>query len=186
MATASMTASMRAAGVPGFYAQTSAKLFSNGTEDGAGRCPRLRAARRAPHTAPRAPRADLPLPALSRRARAAAAASIVPAQPWSMQLSAHPASGTLCAEKFTQGMEPAMASVYPGDNGMAGVAGDFDKIYLPRPLVRKVHSGRPLMQGETQARPADASVATSFHETISKSMPAEDLYNEDRPYTVPK
>lgn len=40
-------------------------------------------------------------------------------------LQPHPVCGTLAAEKFTEGMTPAMASVFPGQNGPAGVAGDF-------------------------------------------------------------
>mmetsp|Transcript_27782 Transcript_27782/g.81656 ORF Transcript_27782/g.81656 Transcript_27782/m.81656 type:complete len:245 (+) Transcript_27782:66-800(+) len=99
-------------------------------------------------------------------------------------LQPHPVWGTLAAEKFTEGMEPAKASVYPGQNGPAGVAGDFDKIYLPKPLVRKVHSGRPLMKGETKAKPADMHSSVSFHETVSE-WPTEDL-SEEKPYTVPK
>lgn len=90
--------------------------------------------------------------------------------------------GTLAAEKFTEGMVPAMSSVYPGKNMPAGVAGDFDKIYLPRPLVRKVHPGRPLMKGETAKKKID-DVPESFHDTISSAPPFD--YDDDKPYTVP-
>ena len=101
-----------------------------------------------------------------------------------MQLAPHPVSSTLSAEKFTEGMTPAMASVYPGKNGPAGVAGDFDKIYLPRPLVRKVHSGRPLMKGETQAKAWEPTTAESFHATIAYAPPFD--ATEEKPYMVPK
>ncbi|KAJ1640882.1 hypothetical protein T492DRAFT_926794 [Pavlovales sp. CCMP2436] len=107
---------------------------------------------------------------------------IAPAPASTLRLEPHPVWSTLSAEKFTEGMEPSMASVYPGQNGAAGVAGDFDKIYLPRPLVRTVVSGRPLMKGETQAKSL-TQVNDSFHSTIS-AMPtfAEGPY----PYMVPK
>ncbi|KAG8465681.1 hypothetical protein KFE25_002988 [Diacronema lutheri] len=142
-----LATSIRPAGVPGAYSDSSQikKMFTNGVDD-------------------------------------APASSITPAD--TLQLAPHPVSSTLSAEKFTEGMTPAMASVYPGKNGPAGVAGDFDKIYLPRPLVRKVHSGRPLMKGETQAKAWEPTTAESFHATIAYAPPFD--ATEEKPYMVPK
>lgn len=95
----------------------------------------------------------------------------------------HPVWGTLASEKFTGSMKPASASVYPGENIMAGVAGDFDKAYLPKPIERSTHSGRPLLSGETPLPAPPARGLETFHETVRATWPSDDETYE-KPYMV--
>lgn len=50
-------------------------------------------------------------------------------------------------------------SCYPEENPAAGIAGDFDKTYLPAPLTRVVAAGRPLMKGEVREEESFVAVA---------------------------
>jgi hypothetical protein len=102
-----------------------------------------------------------------------------------IQASFHPVFSTLSAEKFTASMKPASASVYPGENVNAGVAGDFDKAYLPRPIERSTHSGRPLLAGETPLPRPPALGAETFHQTVSSAWPSQDETYE-KAYMVPQ